>query len=100
MSSSPISSSSSETGPVLPGPLMPFANVPCQLDIVLGDGAMTLRACLELQRGSIVRLTQSAGQDLTLLVNGVHLGRGEVVVIDHSVSLRVTELRRVRKAAR
>jgi flagellar motor switch/type III secretory pathway protein FliN len=41
----------------------------------------------------VVRLSQSAGQDLFVLVNDVPVARGEVVIIDDSVSLRLTEFR-------
>ena len=64
-----------------------------RVDVVLGRGTLTLRACLALQRGSVVRLAQSAGQDLFVLVNDVPVARGEVVIIDDSVSLRLTEFR-------
>jgi flagellar motor switch protein FliN/FliY len=87
-------SSSSELEQALPDALLPFADVPCRVDIVLGHGTMTLRTCLALQKGSIVKIASSAGQDLSLVINGVLLGHGEVVVIDDSVSLRFTELRR------
>jgi len=64
-----------------------------RVEVILGRGNLTLRACLGLQRGSVVRLTQSAGQDLFVLVNEVPVARGEVVIIDDSVSLRLTEFR-------
>lgn len=95
MSSSPTSSSSSDGAQALPGPLTPFADVTCRVDVVLGHGVITLKTCLGLHKGSIVKLGESAGEDLTLVINGVGLGRGEVVIIDGSVSLRLTELRRV-----
>ena len=70
-----------------------FADVRLRVEVILGRGSMTLRTCLGLQRGSVVRLTQSAGQDLFVLVNDVPVARGEVVIIDDSVSLRLTEFR-------
>ncbi len=91
MSSSPISSSSSD--PALPPALATFGDVRMKVEIVLGRGAMTLRHCLTLQRGSVVRLTQSAGQDLFMLVNDAPVARGEIVIIDETVSLRLTEFR-------
>ncbi len=91
MSSSPTSSSSSELA--LPAALAGFGDVRMRVDVLLGKGVLTLRACLALQRGSVVRLTQSAGQDLFVLVNDVPVARGEVVIIDDSVSLRLTECR-------
>jgi flagellar motor switch protein FliN len=91
MSSSPTSSSSSELS--LPPALVSFGDVRMHVDVLLGKGSMTLRACLGLQRGSVVRLSQSAGQDLFVLVNDIPVARGEVVIIDDSVSLRLTEFR-------
>jgi flagellar motor switch protein FliN/FliY len=92
MSSSLISSSSSNQGA---GPLAVFAplyDVRCPVTVVLGTGAITIGQCLELTANSVVRLQQSAGEDLTLMVNGVTLARGEVVITDDNASLRVTEI--------
>lgn len=91
MSSSPTSSSSSDLS--LPTALVSFGDVKMHVDVILGRGSMTLRACLGLHRGSVVRLSQSAGQDLFMLVNNVPVARGEVVIIDDTVALRVTEFR-------
>jgi flagellar motor switch protein FliN len=91
MSSSPTSSSSSDL--TLPAALASFGEVRMKVDVILGRGSMTLRACLALQRGSVVRLSQSAGQDLFVLANDVPVARGEVVIMDDSVSLRLTEFR-------
>jgi flagellar motor switch protein FliN len=92
MSSSPISSFSSDHAPTLPASYRPFGGVPCDVDILLGTGEISIRTCMALQKGSIVRLEQSAGQDLSLVIDGVPLARGEVVVMDDSVSVRITEL--------
>lgn len=91
MFSSPTSLSS-DAARGLPDAYRLFAPVPCAVEIVLGTGELTLRRCLGLQAGSIIRLDQAAGQDLTIVVNGVTFGRGEVVVIDETVAVRVTEL--------
>ena len=91
MSSSPTSSSSSDLS--LPPALESFGDVRMRVDVILGRGSLTLRACLALQRGSVVHLAQSAGQDLFVLVNDVPVARGEVVIVDDSVSLRLTEFR-------
>lgn len=91
MSSSPTSSSSSEA----PAPSQPFSrvvDVPCPVNVLLGTGVMSVRQCLALDRNSIVELSQSAGEDLQLVVNGVLLARGEVVIIEDSAALRITEI--------
>jgi flagellar motor switch protein FliN/FliY len=53
---------------------------------------MTVRQCLALDRNSLVELTQSAGEDLMLQVNGVLLARGEIVIVEDSAALRITEI--------
>ncbi len=90
MSSSPNSSSSSE--PIEADPLAPLHDVSCRVDVVLGTAAMSVRRCLRLQRGSVLRLAQSAGNDLQVVVNGVAIALGEVVVIDNSTAVRVTDI--------
>ena len=88
MSSSPNLLSSSDA----PDPLAPLHDVACQVDVVLGTASLTVRQCLSLQRDSVIRLTQSAGSDLQVVVNGVGLALGEVVIIDSSTAVRVTDI--------
>jgi flagellar motor switch protein FliN/FliY len=88
MSSSPNSSSSSERAPEF----RPFYDVVCNIDIVLGTGSMSVREVLQLRKHSVVRLAQSAGADLQVLVNGVAVANGEVVIVDDSTSIRITEI--------
>ena len=61
-------------------------------NVLLGTGTITVREALTLDRDSLVELTQSAGEDLWLDVNGVLLARGEVVVVEDGAALRVTEI--------
>ena len=89
MSSSPSSLSSSEAAGDL---LAPLHDVSCRIDVVLGNASMTVRECLTLQRDSLVRLTQSAGADLQVVVNGVAVALGEVVIIDNSTAIRITDI--------
>ena len=51
-----------------------------------------MRDCVELAPESIIRLRQAAGSDLEVQVSGVPLLRGEVVIIDESVGLRVNRI--------
>lgn len=101
MSSSPSSSSSSSAAqggaPAEPAvtELTRFArllDVPCPVEVVLGSGHISVRQCLALERDSVVRLTQPAGQDLQVLVGEVPVARGEVIVTDETAAVRVTEI--------
>ena len=58
----------------------------------LGQAKRTIRELLELGQGSILHLTRHAGEPVDVLVNGQHIARGEVVVIDENFGIRVTEV--------
>jgi len=91
MSSSPSSLSSSEAAGA-GDPLAPLHDVSCRVDVVLGSATLTVRQCLTLGHDSIVRLAQSAGNDLQVVVNGVPVALGEVVIIENSTALRITDI--------
>lgn len=97
MSSSLNSSSSSDlaadaTAGAVAGPFDAYREVVIPVSVVLGTGTISVRHCLALERSSIVRLEQSAGDDLVVIAKGISLARGEVVVVDDSVSIRLTEI--------
>ena len=64
----------------------------CRVELVLGTGAMSLRDCLALVEGSVLRLAQPAGGYLQVVANGVPLARGEVVMLDQSLAVRITDI--------
>ena len=94
MSSSSNSSSSSAVAtapePVLD--LTPLSDVVCQVDVLLGGAEMSVRDCLALKRDAIIRLTKAAGGDMQVMVNGIVIAYGEVVILDESTAVRITEL--------
>ena len=98
MSSLPSSSSSSSLVLALPrrrvASLDSLRDVTCPVSVVLGTGSITVRRVLTLERHSVVRLHQSAGEDLQMIVNGVLVARGEVVVVEDSTAIRLTEIAR------
>lgn len=92
MSSSPTSSSSSAPPPPrAEAPFAALADLACPVEVVLGHGSLSVGACLDLRPRSIVRLNASAGEDLHVVVGGVPVMRGEVVLVDQSAALRITE---------
>jgi flagellar motor switch protein FliN/FliY len=104
MSSSPSSSSSSDPAArpasdrvdakrdLTPAELVPLHDVVCRVDVVLGTSSMTVRECLHLRPQSLIRLTQSAGEDMQVIVNGVAVARGEVVIVEDSTAVRLTDV--------
>jgi flagellar motor switch protein FliN/FliY len=70
----------------------PMLDVRCPVAVMLGVGTITVGECLALGVNTVLALRQSAGEDLSLTVNGVPLARGEVVIVEDSAALRVTEI--------
>jgi len=94
MSSSSNSSSSSASAVVAASEtaIAPLNDVVCRIDVLLGDATVSVRDCLRWKRNSVITLRQSAGADMQVTVNGVPIAVGEIVIIDDSTALRVTEI--------
>ena len=67
-------------------------DVVCRVEVILGTGHLSVRECLALRPGSVVRLAQPGGSDLQVLVNAIPVVKAEVVVVDDSTAIRVTEI--------
>lgn len=67
-------------------------DVPCQVEFVLGDARLRLRDCLELAPKSVLRLSQAAGADIELRVEGKAIASGEIVIVDNTAGLRITRI--------
>jgi flagellar motor switch protein FliN/FliY len=67
-------------------------DVQMEVTCELGRTRMTVRQLLALAPGDVVELDRLAGAPADLLVNGTLLARGEVVVVDESFGLRITEI--------
>lgn len=72
--------------------LVPYNNVVFDLKIIIGKSQMSIARLLELERGDIVELTNSAGESLEVYANDKLIARGDVTVIEDRFALRITEL--------
>lgn len=68
-----------------------FADVPVTVEAHLDRKTMTVRELLGLEVGGVVWLTRSAGENLDLYVGGTLLGYGEIVIIENSMGVRITD---------
>ena len=68
-----------------------IADVPVPVDIELDRRIMTLREILELEPGTLIKMTRSAGENIDVLVGGAILGYGEIVIIEDTVGVRITD---------
>ena len=89
--SSSLTSSSSSDGPETALPFGHLSDIMLGVSVLLGMGTVSVRRCLTLQRQSVIRLDQSAGEDLQIVVNGITVARGEVVIVEDSSAVRVTD---------
>jgi flagellar motor switch protein FliN/FliY len=69
-----------------------MADVPLRVEAVLDQIVMNIRAVADLRPGSLMVLSRSAGDNVQLQVGGVPIASGEVVVIENTVGVRITDL--------
>jgi flagellar motor switch protein FliN/FliY len=62
------------------------------LALEVGRTRIKVRDLLQLSQGSILELDRLSGEPLDVLVNGVRVARGEVVVVNDSFGVRLTEV--------
>jgi flagellar motor switch protein FliN/FliY len=67
-------------------------DVPLQVTVELGRTNKMIRDILEFGPGSIIELDKLAGEPVDILVNGKVIAKGEVVVIDESFGVRITDI--------
>ena len=68
-----------------------FADVPVEVEVELGRRIMTISQILELGPDSVIRMARSAGDNMDILVGGSLIGFGEIVIIEDSVGVRITD---------
>ena len=67
-------------------------DVPLEVTVELGRANKSIKEILDFSPGTIIELNKLAGEPVDVLVNGKLVARGEVVVIEESFGIRVTEI--------
>ena len=67
-------------------------DVPLEVTVELGRTTKSISEILSFTPGTIIELDRIAGEPIDVLVNGKFVAKGEVVVIEESFSIRVTEI--------
>lgn len=67
-------------------------DIPVRVSAELGRTSIALRELLMLKPGSVVELERLAGESIDLVVNGIRIGRADVVVVHENFGLRITEI--------
>jgi len=74
-------------------------DVPVTLTVELGSCQLPMREVLQLAAGSIIQLDKPAGTPVELRANNRLVARGEVVVVEDHLGIRITELAHAPAAA-
>ena len=67
-------------------------DVPLEVTVELGRTRKNISDILDFAPGTIIELDKIAGEPIDVLVNGKFVAKGEVVVIEESFGIRVTEI--------
>ena len=67
-------------------------DVPIDISIEIGRTKMTIGELLSLSKGSIVELKKIAGDAVDIYVNGKLLGKGELIVVNEKLGVRVAKI--------
>ena len=67
-------------------------DVPLEVTVELGRTHKSIADILEFSPGTIIELNKIAGEPIDVLVNGKYVAKGEVVVIEESFGIRITEI--------
>jgi flagellar motor switch protein FliN len=70
-----------------------LGEVPVTIEVELDRRVMTTREVLELAAGSVIGTQRSAGENIDIYVGGVLCGSGEIVVIENTLGVRITDFR-------
>jgi len=67
-------------------------DVPLEVAVVLGRTRKSIKEILEFSPGTIIELDKLAGEPIDVMVNQKLVAKGEVVVIEESFGIRITEI--------
>ncbi|MDA1312188.1 MAG: FliM/FliN family flagellar motor switch protein [Acidobacteria bacterium] len=69
-----------------------FLDLPIQVSVQMGRKLVKFREVLDLEVDSVIRMNKSAGENVDLLLENLTVGRGEIIVIEDMMGLRITDL--------
>jgi flagellar motor switch protein FliN/FliY len=70
-----------------------LGEIPVELEVLLDRRTMRAREVLELEVGSVLGTSRSAGENIDIYVGGVLCASGEIVVVENALGVRITDFR-------
>ena len=68
-----------------------MSDVPMDVQVELDRRVMSLRDVLDLEVGSVIRMSRSAGENIDIVIAGALVGFGEIVIIEDTMGVRITD---------
>jgi len=76
----------------IPSNLEMIMDLPLEVTVRLGHTRILIGDLLRLDKNSVLELSQGADEPLDIVVNDKVLARGEVVVMDDRLGIRITDI--------
>ena len=73
--------------------IAPLAEVPVDIEVELDRRMLPTRELLGLANGSLIGTSRPAGENIDIYIGGVLCGSGEIVVIENTLGVRITDFR-------
>jgi flagellar motor switch protein FliN/FliY len=73
--------------------IAPLGEILVEIEVELDRRLMSTRDVLALEEGSVVGTARSAGENIDIYIGGVLCGSGEIVVIENTLGVRITDFR-------
>ncbi|HBA53482.1 flagellar motor switch protein FliN [Syntrophorhabdus aromaticivorans] len=67
-------------------------DISVEVSVEIGRAKMSIGELLALSRGSIIELNRLAGESVDVYVNEKLLGKGEIVVVNERLGVRIMEI--------
>jgi flagellar motor switch protein FliN/FliY len=68
-----------------------LGDINLEMEVELDRRIMSTRELLQLEEGSVIGTTRSAGENIDIYIGGVRCGSGEIVVIESTLGVRITD---------
>lgn len=78
--------------PGAPPSMAAVFDVPVKVQAILGGAKISINDLLNTRAGTVIELDRRVGEPVDVVVNGRLLARGELVLIDGSLGVTLTEI--------
>jgi flagellar motor switch protein FliN/FliY len=74
--------------------LLPMADIPLQVSVEVSRIRLRVKDIVQLELGSVIELKKNSGEPFEICINGVLVGRGEVVAVEQLSGIRIVEVQK------